>query len=111
MTDTIFIPRPIEEKPEKDGRYYVINEGTGESNFVAFFEGNWEFAGNNATKEVRERYTHFLVFTDRKEYIRQIAENAWKAAVDHNIYFHPNAGWPEGKSIPLTKEDYLNSLK
>lgn len=43
MTDTIFIPVPVSEKPEKDG-YYIVIDPTNDPNRgrdLFFCEGDW----------------------------------------------------------------------
>lgn len=71
MTDIIFIPRSIEEKPEKEGFYFTLySDGRNGNNW--FKDGKWldEILSGNPTE-----ITHWLKETDRKEYIRQIEES------------------------------------
>jgi hypothetical protein len=98
MTDTIFIPRPIEEKPEKDGYYACLNNEVTLGR--EFLNGNW--IGQNWG------FTHWLQPIDRKEYIRQIAAEAWEAALDWANW--TDAGCPDPRWEP-DLETYLNNLK
>lgn len=71
MTDYIYIPTPISEKPEKAGEYNVImnNDAIGK----LFFNGTtwWKCA-------TRWAATHWLRPVPRSEYDREVAQRIYK---------------------------------
>ncbi len=106
MTDTIYLPTPIEEKPEKDGKYLCCHEGKYE--YCSFVKAFGEFGdistGGRFFTVHPTYYSHWLKPVSKKEFVREIATKSWNTAVewvdmvDNGGHFAPDL------------ETYLNNL-
>lgn len=106
MTEELFIKTPISEKPEKEGDYHVLLSNG--------FIGNVHFNGNSWHFH-QSVYTHWLRPVSKKEYVEQIAKDAFEAGKRRGV--HENTKYPDGFNFTLSEkttpdfETYLNNLK
>lgn len=93
---------PLTEKPQKTGRYTLVNENIpGVDNYL-FDEGDWWFVTNNITERVRIEFTHWL---------RPIDPETLKARIREELEKAYDKGFAECmESDSPDRETYINSV-
>ena len=109
MSDIIYIPTPITQKPEKDGYFLVFDPAFQDSGRCLYFfdgdwyENEWEAKGNEHCKSYDVDDNLWL----RPAKLSEVIGEAWDAAGDFYERFIDKS--QDDKPMPLDKTQYINS--
>lgn len=86
--ETIFIPTPIDVKPEKEGWYVLIKNSEVPRDIAYYRHSGWDIrlVSQRGMAGPIYNYSHWLKPVSKSEYDREIAKKAFDAGQDYHHY-------------------------